>query len=43
MRRPDWLTPAVLTILAAGAVMMSVSMGSRKFPVGGLNGHLQFM
>lgn len=30
MRRPIWLSPAVLTIFAAGAVMMSVSMGSRQ-------------
>jgi MFS family permease len=28
--RPAWLTPAVLTIFASGAVMMSVSMGSRQ-------------
>lgn len=30
MRRPIWLTPAVLTIFVAGAAMMSVSMGSRQ-------------
>lgn len=30
MRRPVWLTPAVLTIFMSGAAMMSVSMGSRQ-------------
>lgn len=30
MRRPVWLTPAVLTIFLSGAAMMSVSMGSRQ-------------
>lgn len=30
MRRPVWLSPAVLTIFASGAVMMSISMGSRQ-------------
>jgi predicted MFS family arabinose efflux permease len=30
MRRPIWLSPAVFTIFAAGATMMSVSMGSRQ-------------
>ncbi|CAA7612178.1 MFS transporter [Magnetospirillum sp. UT-4] len=30
MRRPVWLSPAVLVIFAAGATMMSVSMGSRQ-------------
>lgn len=28
--RPVWLSPAVLTIFASGAVMMSVSMGARQ-------------
>jgi predicted MFS family arabinose efflux permease len=30
MRRPVWLSPAILTIFVAGCVMMSVSMGSRQ-------------
>lgn len=30
MRRPVWLSPAVLTIFVAGALLMSVSMGSRQ-------------
>ncbi|HTH16348.1 MAG TPA: MFS transporter [Magnetospirillum sp.] len=30
MGRPSWLSPAVLTIFAAGCLMMSVSMGSRQ-------------
>jgi predicted MFS family arabinose efflux permease len=30
MNRPAWLSPAVLTIFAAGCVMMSISMGSRQ-------------
>lgn len=30
MRRPIWLSPAILTIMAGGAMLMSVSMGSRQ-------------
>ena len=30
MRRPIWLSPAVITIFAAGCAMMSVSMGARQ-------------